>query len=282
VPLYWFILTISPIMIGLTSYVNQLFSSWIDSVSAWHVLLIAARYAWGFGLIWLLIVAVYALIPNSVVKLRPVCAGAFVATLLLWFGKHTFGAYLGNAFSINQLYGSLGLVPLFMFWVYLMWLAILFGLEVSAILQMLHGRSLDEMNPPVAPTGLADPVGVLTLVEVISEQFVAGRSVTSEQLVETTALPSQTVNQVIERLIQDGWLHRVGRPEGAVSLARPLDQMKASVFLELGYEMIDRGDQGRSSALTQQLRAAQQRAADGITLSMLISSLTPRPSSSGS
>ncbi|MCA9210049.1 MAG: YihY/virulence factor BrkB family protein, partial [Planctomycetales bacterium] len=152
VPLYWFILTISPIMIGLTTYVNRLFSTWIDSVPAWNVFLIAAKYAWGFALIWLLIVAVYALIPNSVVKLQPVCVGAFVATLLLWLGKNTFGAYLGNAFAINQLYGSLGLVPLFMFWVYLMWLAVLFGLEVSAILQMLRGRSLNEMDPQRAAT----------------------------------------------------------------------------------------------------------------------------------
>lgn len=270
VTLYWFILTLSPIMIGLASFVNQIFSEWIDSVPAWHVLLMAARYTWGFGLIWLLIVAVYKLIPNSKVEWKPCCAGACVATLLLWLGKNTLGAYLGNVFAINQLYGSLGLVPLFMFWVYLMWLAVLFGLEVSAILQMLHGRSLDEMDPPRASTGLLDPTGVLTLIEVISERFVAGKTISSEQLAEATALPPQTVNRVIDRLVQDGWVHRVDRPEGNVSLARPLDQMKAAVFLDLGYQLMDDGKQVRSSALKQQLRDAQKREAEGITLAMLI------------
>lgn len=270
IPLYWFILTISPIMIGLASYMNQLFSAWISSVPAWNVLLVAAKYAWGFGLIWLLIVAVYTLIPNSTVKLRPACIGAFVTTLLLWLGKNTLGAYLGNVFAINQLYGSLGLVPLFMFWVYLMWLAVLFGLEVSAILQTLRGRSLAEMDPPREAVGLADPTGVLTVMEVISEQFVAGKAMTAEKLADRTAIPIKTVNQVLERLVQDGWLHRVSPPDGAVSPAQPLDQMAASVFLQIGHEMTERDDRVRISALTRQLYDAQQRVADGITLSMLI------------
>ncbi|MCA9212285.1 MAG: hypothetical protein KDB27_04405 [Planctomycetales bacterium] len=43
------------------------------------------------------------------------------------------------------------------------------------------------------------------------------------------------------RFVRDAWLHRVSRPEGAKSLARRLNQMKDNVFLEIGYEMIDRG-----------------------------------------
>ena len=267
VPLYWFILTISPILIGLTSYVNQEFTGWIGDVHAWHVV---AKFVWGFAIAWLFIVAIYMLIPNANVQSQPAVAGAFVATMLLWLGKNTLGAYLGNAFSINQLYGSLGLVPLFMFWVYLMWLAVLFGLEVSATLQMLHGRSIAEMDPPVARSGLADPTSVLAMVEVISENFVAGRPVTVTKLAEVTSLPSATVKNVVDRLVQDNWLHRIDRPDAAISLARPLDQMSANAFLQLGYDMVDHGDQGRASALVNQLRNAQRQAVEGITLSMLV------------
>ena len=78
--------------------------------------------------------------------------GAFMAAVLLAIGRHVLGAYLENAVSISQLYGSLGLIPLFMFWVYLMWLVILFGLEVSATLQMLHGRTLDKIEQRRAQT----------------------------------------------------------------------------------------------------------------------------------
>jgi membrane protein len=190
--------------------------------------------------------------------------------MLLWIGKNTLGAYLGNVFAINQLYGSLGLVPLFMFWVYLMWLAVLFGLEVAATIQMLDGRSLEELNAPRSRAAIPNPTSVLTVAEVISERFVAGRSVTSQEIAEITTLPAATVLFIVDRLVNDGWLHRLDRPEGAISLARPPETMTANDFLNLGYQMADRSEQGRCSALAGQLREAQLRASNGITLSMLV------------
>ena len=82
--------------------------------------------------------AIYKLVPNTTVTIRSALAGAFVSALLLELGKRFLDLYLGKAFAVSQLYGSLGLVPLFMFWVYLMWLAVLFGLEVCAMLQGLR------------------------------------------------------------------------------------------------------------------------------------------------
>lgn len=270
VPLYWFVLTISPVMIGVASYVNGRFTGWFDTVETWHGLLLAARFVWSYGITCLLISAVYLLVPNTTVAVRPALAGGLIATLLLGAGKNTFGAYLGNAFSINQLYGSLGLVPLFMFWVYLMWLAVLFGLEVSAILQMLQGRSIDEMDPPRMRTGLVSPTSVLTVMEAIAEHFVAGRTATVREVAEDLSLPEATISRIIERLVQEGWLHRVEHPAASVSLARPPELMDATQFLAIGFRMLDENGPGRTSALDRQLREAQQAAANGVNLAMLV------------
>jgi membrane protein len=271
VPLYWFILTVGPVLMGLASYVNNQFTGWIASVQAWHSLLLAAQTLWSFGVAWLFMFAAYTLIPNATVALRPALAGTLVATVLLGIGKHSLGAYLGSAFSINQLYGSLGLVPLFMFWVYLMWLAVLFGLQFGATLQMLHGRSLDEMDPPRSRTGMVDPTSVLTVVEVIAEHFAAGQPVTSRQVADITSIAEPMIARIVERLVHEGWLHRVERPDRAVILAKPPDQMNASDFIEIGFRMVDEGGQGRCSALAKQLRAAQQTVAEGETLATLVS-----------
>ncbi len=275
VPLYWFILTVGPVLVSLANYVNNQFTGWIEAVQTWHWLLLTAQTLWTFGVAWLFIVAVYALVPNSSVAMRPALAGALVATLLLGVGKHILGAYLGNAFSINQLYGSLGLVPLFMFWVYLMWLVILFGLQVSATLQRLRGRSLDEIDPPQKWTIVVDPTSVLTVMEIIAEQFVAGSPVTSRKVAELSALSEPSVVRIVERLVAEGWLHRVELPETAVTLAKPLEQMNAKEFLEIGYRMADEGRQGRCSALVNQLRDAQQKVAEKVTLDTLIHTLPP-------
>ncbi len=270
VPLYWFILTLSPALVFLASYVHHEFTDWISSVDTWQWLLFLVRTLWSFGLAWLFMLTVYALLPNCHVKIRPAIVGAFVATLLLAIGRQTLGAYLGNAFAINQLYGALGLVPLFMFWVYLMWLAVLFGLQVSATLQSLRGRTLKEINPPQVRAGIVDATAVLAIMEVIAEQFSKGRPMTSQKIAEITSLPEVVVSRIVERLVHDGWLHRVEHPETAVSLAQPPDKMSAEDFIRVGFQLADEGGPGRPSAMLTRLREAQQRAVDGVSLAALV------------
>ncbi len=272
VPLYWFVLTISPAFLGIASYANQQWTTLVTQLSSWQWWLLAVQFFWSFAIAWLLMTVVYKLVPNANVALRPAVTGAFVAALLLEIGKRTLGSYLGNAFAINQLYGSLGLVPLFMFWVYLMWLAVLFGLQVSATLQMLHGRSLRDMERRQARLGLVDPTSVLLLMELVVERFLVGQPVTARELAEFTAIPEAVTIRVLDRLVQEGWLHRIDRPEAAVSLALPPDQLPAVTFLKLGFRWLDEGRDGRHSALVESLRAAQHTVAEGITLATLATS----------
>ena len=44
-----------------------------------------------------------------------VVIGAFVTAVLLMIGRSFLGLYMRNAFALSGLYGSLGLVPVFMF-----------------------------------------------------------------------------------------------------------------------------------------------------------------------
>lgn len=277
VPLYWFILTISPLLVGLASYVNDLFAVWVLSVDTWQWLLFTAKMLWSFGLVWLFVFTVYNLIPCSVVNVRPSLVGSFVAAVLLTVGKNTLGAYLGSAFVINQLYGTLGLVPLFMLWVYLMWLAVLFGLQVSATLQILHGRSLKELDPPQARSGIIDPTCVLTIMEVVAEHFTNGDvPITIHHLAETTSLPEATVVRIVDRLVNGNWLHRVEHAETAISLARPPEKMHADALIALGYQMVDEGAAGRCTVLFDELREAQKSVAQGVTLDRLVSPIAQR------
>ncbi len=135
---------------------------------------------------------------------------------------------------------------------------------------MLHGRSLDEMEHPSARNGLVDPAAVLTVVEVVAEQFVAGgRPMTVLQVADATSISEPIIARIVERLIQHEWLLRIEGPDATLSLAKPPEQMNAGELIELGYQMVDEG-QGRVSALVSKLRDAQQDAAEGVTLATLM------------
>jgi len=143
IPLYWFILTFGPILLAVEFWadgqVDYLFTSFLPSNwLGWTV-----SSLWSLSVVWISIVALYTLVPVVKVERKAACIGAFVATLLLTIGKGGLSLYFSHALSLKQLYGSLGLVPVFMFWLYLMWLITLLGLQVTSIVQNV---SLERKN----------------------------------------------------------------------------------------------------------------------------------------
>ncbi|MHC4711052.1 MAG: YhjD/YihY/BrkB family envelope integrity protein, partial [Planctomycetota bacterium] len=122
---YWTVLTLGPGAIVAAMWVGN----WIDSIfpeqAGWWSILRAAPVLWNYVALWMVTFAIYKLIPNTNVTYRPALFGALLAAILLEMGKRTLGAYFANAVSFGQLYGSLGLIPVFMFWVYVMWLIVL-------------------------------------------------------------------------------------------------------------------------------------------------------------
>ncbi|MCZ6850516.1 MAG: YihY/virulence factor BrkB family protein, partial [Planctomycetota bacterium] len=233
-------------------------------------LLRAAPVVWTFFVTWIVLFAIYKWIPNTGVSYRPAAFGALIAAVLVELGKRTMGAYLEGAFSIQQLYGSLGLIPVFMFWVYLMWLVVLFGLEVAATLQLLGGRrQLDEIEQQRQLAGVVDPASVLMVMQVVAENFATARPATARQIADETSIAETTVIEMLQRLVEAGILHRLDRPDVAVALARPPQDVCADQLIEIGFRMVDEGSVGRRPALLHQLREVQKSLAGQVTLAML-------------
>ncbi len=136
-PIYWFILTFGPVVAALALWVDAQVGLAMERFVGWDWLLWILGRGWAFLLCGLFLFAIYRLVPSARMRARPALIGALVGAALLLLGRGTLGLYFDHAISLRQIYGSLGLVPVFMFWLYLMWLVILLGLQVSAILQQV-------------------------------------------------------------------------------------------------------------------------------------------------
>ena len=271
VPLYWFVLTISPVAVVASTYVNGWFERQLAGLHAHGWLTVTIGLLWSVCIIWLLMFLFYRLFPNTTVRRRPALVGALVAAILLEIGKRTLGLYLQNALSLSQLYGSLGLIPLFMFWVYLMWLAVLFGLQVSSTLQHLHGRQLAELQQQRHQAAVIDPGVVLAVMQRVAERFVAGQTASVEHLARTTRLPEPVVARLVAGLIDAQLLHRLAEPESQVVLSRPPEQIPLACLLEIAFHAVDR-EVGTEQAARwlEQLRTAQKTATADATLRTLL------------
>ncbi len=266
---YWSVLTLGPLAMGVTI----VSSGWIErkatELEGWFALAQWLQVIWGFVVSWLMVCFFYKTVPNTNVAIRPALMGAFVAALLLELGKSGLALYFRQAVSLSQLYGSLGLVPVFMFWVYVMWLFILLGLEVSATLQSLRGRRLQEMEARRGRSGLVDPAAVLIVMQVIARHFAVSQVTTSRDVADETGLPESTVASMLEHLIEAGFLHRLETGEGAVTLARPPEQIPADQLIDIGFRMVDEGTSDQRPALLDHLRDAQKNMARKATLASL-------------
>jgi len=201
--------------------------------------------------------------------------GAFVAAVFLTAGRDILGAYFAGAVSMKNLYGTLGAIPLFMFWLYLMWLVVLFGLEVSATIQSLQGRQFEEFQDKRPQNGLVDPASLLNVMEIVTERFVGGHSTPTREIADQTLIPESMVVMMLDRLVKEGVLHRVDGAEASVSLAQPPDRISADRLIEIGYALVDEAGVGRQSALLQRLREAQKSLAQQATLASLLPATSP-------
>lgn len=277
VPLYWFLITASPLAVSLTAILHGRVETWAQSIvwAPWFAVVMG--FTWSIVIGWLFWFSVYSLVPNTSVSFRSSAIGALVCVILLEIGKSTLAAYMSKAFSVNPLYSSLGLIPLFMFWVYLMWMAVLFGLEVSATLQFLGDRALEEMETRRSFVPLVDPSVVVSVAQIVGENFRDGHSTSQRQIADRASISERTVAIIVQELCLAGVLHRLEREQNSVCLAIPPEQVMTDRLLEVGFRLADEGGERWVSAFAAKLRDQQLAVAAKTALASLLPTETAKP-----
>jgi membrane protein len=270
-PIYWTLLTLGPVAIGATIYLDNQLSSFLDSMTGfWSIAKILSPLS-GFVGTWMVMFAAYKWLPNTHVKFQPALVGALFAALLLEGGKAFLGAYIGHAFSVRHLYGSLGLIPLFMFWVYLMWLLVLFGMEVAAALHKVSIGAIEE--EAARATAVTDPGVVVAVVEVIAERFAAGEPTIAHDITDEIGVDERIVRAMLDALATARVVHWLDREDGTVTLAQPTSKIEVSTLLDVGFGLTSDAS-ARRVPLLEKLRDAQRKAAEGTSVEALLAGRT--------
>lgn len=258
---YWVIITLVPILLFTAFYASEQFRG-IGVGIAGSVVSVAVTT--------LLLLLAYQIIPNTRVHVRTGVIGALVAAILWEFAKWGFREYVVYSASYAKLYGSMAMIPLFMLWVYLTWLIILFGLQVSYGLQHIElARQIDEDD---AEKRLTDPAAVLGVLALIAERFARGKTTGPRVLSDELNLPPDVVVTLLDKLTRAGVLHPVDGPLDNFALARPAEAITLEELLTAVGEITDSGQVANgpwTGALTR-IRQAQLAVIRGESVASLI------------
>ena len=257
--IYWFLLTFPTALLGLIPAVSSELLSLRAVLPDWPWLLGLIDLATGTAFIWIMLLMAYLWVPNTRVEIRPAMIGALVAAILIEGAKNLLGVYTTHALTLNRLYGSLGLIPLFMFWMYLMWVFVLFGLEVSSIIQTLRGRGVEVLSSEDRHEGLIDPAIAISVLREAGAAFSRGEPVRTESVATALGLDHHLARALLQGLERRGLLARRERID-EFQLARPLEDIDPAEALAIGFELAD-GAGTSPDPLLESLRSAQTRAA---------------------
>ena len=136
--IYWMILTLGPILFGssiaLSSYLIGL-TRFADDYTPGLSTLLLGIVPYLMSLLAFFIL--YLVVPNIKVRARHALWGALLATILFELSKRGFALYVTHFPAYDTIYGALALVPILFVWVYLCWLVVLLGAELTALLQQI-------------------------------------------------------------------------------------------------------------------------------------------------
>ena len=183
--LFYTALTLGPILIGAGFLLSAKIGADRGLPFASHLL--------PLSLSALIFTMALLLLPCARVSRRAAIFGGILTAAVFEFAKEGFGLYInifGTKDSLTLIYGSVAFLPVFLLWTNVLWLVVLFGVEVAWLVQH-HGSLLDHQRRLAADPryGRRTPDGLfaLTVMVLVCSRFLDdGARLTAEGLVELT------------------------------------------------------------------------------------------------
>ena len=175
---YWTIISLGPILLGSAFVISS-------TVASMNILSdnFAGYQLDGAFILWLIsflltIVGFFILywtIPNRSVPILSALIAACFSASVFEILKHLFSQVMSNFTSYEIIYGAFAAVPIFLLWVYLSWMIILLGVEISYGLTAFHADNAQKRHP------------ILMLLDILAlfyKKHQIGESVSEQELLD--------------------------------------------------------------------------------------------------
>ena len=206
---YWTLITLGPLLIGVSLSLSTYFDIAARQAGFGEQALAWFASSWLHGLAravpalleFIALTLLYGLIPNCAVRWRDGALGAMIATLTIEILKVGFSAYIGATSFYNAVYGALAVIPIFLLWMYISWMAVLLGAVVAAA---LPNWRIDQRIGKV-PAGGVQLALSLALIAALARAQRRGETRSTPALAAELGVATTVIDEHIEPLAEAGF-----------------------------------------------------------------------------
>jgi membrane protein len=234
--------------------------------------------AWGVStlMIWSGFAFFYVFFPNTWVRLGAAAMGALVASILLQAGQWAYVYFQIGAVRFHAIYGTMAAVPILLTWIYIAWIIVLYGAELTAAIQGIEPTfDIDHRAPSFVR------IAALLTVFRAGERMLArpgARPCTVHGLAGELGVSETALRPIVEHLKHGGIVIESAESPSFFDRTRELflarDSSTITIAEVLGClnsaSATPRGDQ-RIAAILDGLTAAEREMLGGLTVLDLVS-----------
>lgn len=200
---YWAIITLGPLLIGVsisaTSYVSGATTGVVGSMpmlgAGFYMLASVVLTTGAFTLL-------YISVPNQVVDWRDAIWGGLLAGVAVEVAKRLFAAYIIKFPTYTMIYGAVAALPIFLVWIYMLWMITLVGALLTAILPVMRYERWAHQ-----PTSCSNFIDAMALLRVLYQaRFAATATVDLNAIRLQTHIGYEESHALIEQMQDAGWV----------------------------------------------------------------------------
>ena len=250
---YWAMLTLGPLLLGAGIYIATRHSAIgrLQKTILSNVTPVVLSYAVALVALFLL----YYVLPNTKVKARAAVWGAAVAALVWIAARNVFGLCITELKLYSTVYGVMALIPMTVVWIYITWLTVLFGLQLTFTTQ--HLSSLDAAEIAAAKKTedhfIANDLTVINVVREIAAAFQSNQApVPLGVICSKLDIPAEFGERILDHLVGSELILRTSDPvEGFVPARDPANIQLSDIAEAVATASIGQSTYGGPDAMQQ-------------------------------
>jgi len=161
-----------------------------------------------YGLIWILFIFIYILMPNTKVNFSSGLIAGVIAGTIYQVAQWAYITFQVGMARYNAIYGSFAALPLFLIWIQLSWLIVLFGAEISYAYQYVDTYDFEPDRRSIS-TAFKKLLSLQISRLIISTFLKADPSLSAIIISKTLQIPIRLVKQILDELVEAGILSEI-------------------------------------------------------------------------